>query len=29
MAGHWGLDFTIAPRGEKPFQILLLDKALG
>ncbi|MFL5845469.1 MAG: copper resistance CopC/CopD family protein [Solirubrobacteraceae bacterium] len=29
MAGHWALDFTITPPGEKSFQILLLDKATG
>jgi copper transport protein len=29
MVGHWGLDFTIAPPGAKPFDILLLDHALG
>jgi copper transport protein len=29
MVGHWGLDFTITPRGGKSFQVLLLDKALG
>jgi copper transport protein len=29
MVGHWGLDFTITPRGGKPFQTLLLDKAGG
>jgi copper transport protein len=29
MVGHWGLDFTITPPGEKSFQVLLLDKALG
>jgi copper transport protein len=29
MAGHWALDFTITPKGEKSFQILLLDEVLG
>ena len=29
MVGHWGLDFTVTPKGEKSFQVLLLDKALG
>jgi copper transport protein len=29
MVGHWGLDFTIDPPGAKPFDILLLDHALG
>jgi copper transport protein len=29
MVGHWGLDFTITPPGEKSFQVLLLDKAQG
>jgi copper transport protein len=29
MVGHWGLDFTITPKGEKSFKILLLDKANG
>ena len=29
MVGHWGLDFTITPKGEKAFKILLLDKANG
>lgn len=29
MVGHWGLDFTIDPPGADPFDILLLDHALG
>jgi copper transport protein len=29
MVGHWALDFTITPPGEKSFQVLLLDKAAG
>jgi hypothetical protein len=29
MVGHWALDFTITPPGEKSFQVLLLDKATG
>jgi copper transport protein len=29
MVGHWGLDFHIAPPGQKPFDVLLVDKASG
>jgi copper transport protein len=29
MVGHWGLSFQIAPPGQKPFTILLVDKANG
>jgi copper transport protein len=29
MVGHWGLDFSVAPPGAKPFEVLLLDKAQG
>jgi hypothetical protein len=29
MVGHWGLTFTIAPPGEQPFSVLLLDRAGG
>jgi copper transport protein len=29
MVGHWGLDFSVAPPGAKPFDVLLLDKAEG
>jgi copper transport protein len=29
MVGAWGLDFTISPPGEAPFDILLIDKAHG
>jgi hypothetical protein len=29
MVGHWALDFTITPPGEKSFQVLLLDRAGG
>jgi copper transport protein len=29
MVGHWGLGFQIQPRGVKPFNVLLLDKAGG
>ena len=29
MVGHWGLDFSVAPPGGKPFEVLLLDKAEG
>jgi len=29
MVGHWGLSFQIAPPGQKPFAVLLVDKANG
>jgi copper transport protein len=29
MVGHWGLSFQIAPPGQKPFMVLLVDKANG
>ena len=29
MVGHWGLSFQIAPPGQKPFTIFLVDKANG
>ena len=29
MVGDWGLDFTISPPGDKPFSLLLIDKARG
>jgi copper transport protein len=29
MVGHWGLDFHIAPPGQKPFDVLLVDRASG
>jgi copper transport protein len=29
MVGHWGLSFQIAPSGQKPFTIFLVDKANG
>ena len=29
MVGHWGLSFGVAPRGEKPFDVLLVDRANG
>jgi len=29
MVGHWGLSFQITPPGEKPFTVLLVDKANG
>jgi copper transport protein len=29
MVGHWGLSFQIEPPGEKPFTVLLVDKANG
>lgn len=29
MVGHWGLSFQIAPPGQKPFTVLLVDKASG
>jgi copper transport protein len=29
MVGHWGLSFTIAPRGGTPFTVLLVDRANG
>lgn len=29
MVGHWGLRFEIAPRDDKPFDVLLLDRAGG
>jgi len=29
MVGHWGLSFRIAPPGQKPFTVLLVDKANG
>ncbi|MCW2968502.1 MAG: hypothetical protein JWM71_2274 [Solirubrobacteraceae bacterium] len=29
MVGDWGLDYTITPPGDKPFSVLLIDKAHG
>jgi copper transport protein len=29
MVGDWGLDFTVSPPGDKPFSVLLIDKANG
>jgi copper transport protein len=29
MVGHWGLSFQIAPPGQRPFTVLLVDKATG
>jgi copper transport protein len=29
MVGHWGLDFTITPRGGREFDVLVVDKAAG
>ena len=29
MVGHWGLRFEIAPRGDKPFEVQLVDRAGG
>jgi copper transport protein len=29
MVGHWGLSFSVTPRGGQPFDVLLVDKANG
>jgi copper transport protein len=29
MVGHWGIAFTVEPRGGKPFTVLFVDKAGG
>jgi hypothetical protein len=29
MVGHWGLSFQVAPPGQRPFSVLLVDKANG
>jgi copper transport protein len=29
MVGHWGLSFQVAPPGQRPFNVLLVDKANG
>ena len=29
MVGHWGLSFEVAPPGEPPFSVLVVDKASG
>jgi copper transport protein len=29
MVGHWGLSFRIAPPGQQPFTVLLVDRASG
>ena len=29
MVGHWGLDFTITPKGGQPFTTLVVDRAGG
>jgi copper transport protein len=29
MVGHWGLSFQVAPRGQRPFTVLLVDRANG
>jgi hypothetical protein len=29
MVGHWGVSFSIAPPGQPPFDVLLLDHAQG
>jgi hypothetical protein len=29
MVGHWGLTFRVQPPGERPFDVVLVDKASG
>jgi copper transport protein len=29
MVGHWGIAFTVEPRGGKPFTVLIVDRAGG
>ena len=29
MVGHWGLTFQVAPRGQRSFSVLLVDRASG
>jgi copper transport protein len=29
MVGHWGLSFTVKPRGAPPFTALIVDHATG
>jgi copper transport protein len=29
MVGHWGLSFQVTPPGQRPFSVLLVDKANG
>jgi copper transport protein len=29
MVGHWGLTFTVAPKGAQPFSVLIVDHAEG
>ena len=29
MVGHWGLGFTVTPKGDAPFDVLLVDRASG
>jgi hypothetical protein len=29
MVGHWGLSYTITPKGGQPFTALIVDHATG
>jgi hypothetical protein len=29
MVGHWGLTYTITPKGGQPFSVLVVDHATG
>ena len=29
MVGHWGLSFTVTPKGGEPFTVLIVDQASG
>ena len=29
MVGHWGLSFTVTPKGGQPFTVLIVDHATG
>jgi copper transport protein len=29
MVGHWGLSFTVTPKGGQPFSALVVDRASG
>ncbi len=29
MVGHWGLTYTITPKGSQPFSVLVVDHATG
>jgi hypothetical protein len=29
MVGHWGLSFTVTPKGGEPFTVLIVDHAAG